>query len=116
MVFFLGLIPVAGVLISLIPLVIIAFATGGLIRLLEVLLLVVLIHLFESYFLHPRLMANATNLPIFVTFITLIVSEQLFGVWGLIVGVPLVAFLLQVFDVRLASVRQHSKSKMAPLP
>lgn len=116
MVFFLGLIPVAGVLISLIPLVIIAFATGGLIRLLEVLLLVVLIHLFESYFLHPRLMANATNLPIFVTFITLIVSEQLFGVWGLIVGVPLVAFLLQVFDVRLASVRQHPKSKMAPRP
>lgn len=98
---FLGLIPVAGVLISLIPLSIIAFMTGGLWRLLAVLVLVALIHMFESYFLHPRLMANATNLPIFVTFITLIVSEQIFGAWGLIVGVPLVAFFLQVFDVNL---------------
>lgn len=101
MVFFLGLIPVAGVLISLIPLTIVAFLTGGLIRIIEVLVLVVLIHMFESYFLHPRLMANATNLPIFVTFITLIVSERVFGAWGLIVGVPLVAFFLEVFDVQL---------------
>ncbi|HJD98887.1 AI-2E family transporter [Levilactobacillus brevis] len=101
MVFFLGLIPVAGVLISLIPLTIIAFISGGILRLAAVLVLVILIHLFESYFLHPRLMANATNLPIFVTFITLIVSERLFGAWGLIVGVPLVAFFLEVFDVQL---------------
>lgn len=102
MVFFLGLIPVAGVLISLVPLAIIAFLTGGIWRLVEVLVLVALVHMFESYFLHPRLMANATNLPIFVTFITLIVSERIFGTWGLIVGVPLVAFFLQVFDVNLS--------------
>lgn len=111
MVFFLGLIPVAGVLISMIPLVIIAFVTGGLIRVIEVLVLVVVIHMFESYFLHPRLMANATNLPIFVTFITLIVSEQIFGAWGLIVGVPLVAFFLDVFDVQL-----KVKSETLPTP
>lgn len=109
LVFFLGLIPVAGVLISLIPLTIVAFVTGGLIRVLEVLVLVILIHMFESYFLHPRLMANATNLPIFVTFITLIVSEQVFGAWGLIVGVPLVAFFLDVFDVQLKPHRIVSK-------
>lgn len=115
MVFFLGLIPVAGVLISMIPLIIIAFVTGGLIRVIEIIVLVVLIHMFESYFLHPRLMANATNLPIFVTFITLIVSERLFGAWGLIVGVPLVAFFLDVFDVQLKAkpvvVKEKSASK-----
>ncbi|MGY5339862.1 AI-2E family transporter [Levilactobacillus spicheri] len=114
MVFFLGLIPVAGVLISLIPLDIIAFVTGGLLRLVEVLVLVALIHMFESYFLHPRLMANATNLPIFVTFITLIVSEQIFGAWGLIVGVPLVAFFLKVFDVNLTTpTATHTKKSAA---
>ncbi|WP_367295156.1 AI-2E family transporter [Levilactobacillus yonginensis] len=113
MVFFLGLIPVAGVLISLIPLTIVAFVTGGLIRVIAVLVLIVLIHLFESYFLHPRLMANATNLPIFVTFITLIVSEQIFGAWGLLVGVPLVAFLLDVFDVQLKPKHVSAESKGA---
>lgn len=109
MVFFLGLIPVAGVLISLIPLTIVAFVTGGLIRVIAVLVLVILIHMFESYFLHPRLMANATNLPIFVTFITLIVSEQVLGTWGLLVGVPLMAFFLDVFDVQLKPHRVTSE-------
>ncbi|WP_143462802.1 AI-2E family transporter [Levilactobacillus enshiensis] len=109
LVFFLGLIPVAGVLISLIPLTAVAFITGGLIRVLAVLVLVILIHMFESYFLHPRLMANATNLPIFVTFITLIVSERIFGAWGLLVGVPLVAFFLDVFDVQLKPKRITSE-------
>lgn len=109
MVFFLGLIPVAGVLISLIPLTIVAFVTGGIIRVIAVLVLIVVIHMFESYFLHPRLMANATNLPIFVTFITLIVSEQLFGTWGLLVGMPLMAFFLDVFDVQLKPHRVTSK-------
>lgn len=111
MVFFLGLIPVAGVLISLIPLTIVAFLTGGLFRVVAVLVLVILIHMFESYFLHPRLMANATNLPIFVTFITLIISERIFGAWGLIVGVPLVAFFLEVFDVQLKPHRITSEQE-----
>jgi len=96
-------------LISLIPLTAVAFITGGLIRVLAVLVLVILIHMFESYFLHPRLMANATNLPIFVTFITLIVSERIFGAWGLLVGVPLVAFFLDVFDVQLKPKRITSE-------
>ncbi|KRO03558.1 permease [Levilactobacillus paucivorans] len=109
MVFFLGLIPVAGVLISLIPLTIVAFVTGGIIRVIAVLVLIVVIHMFESYFLHPRLMANATNLPIFVTFITLIVSEQIFGMWGLLVGMPLMAFFLDVFDVQLKPHRVTSE-------
>ncbi|WP_412990109.1 AI-2E family transporter [Pediococcus siamensis] len=103
LVFILGLIPVAGVLISLIPLSIIGFSVNGLITVAEVLILVVIIHAFESYFLHPRLMANATALPIFVTFITLIISDEIFGTWGLIVGIPIVAFF---FDILGVSIRQ----------
>ena len=100
-VFILGLIPVAGVLISLIPLSVIGFSVNGFVTVLEVLILVVLIHAFESYFLHPRLMANATALPIFVTFVTLIVSGELFGTWGLIVGIPIVAFFIEVLGVNI---------------
>lgn len=99
MCFILGLIPVAGTLLSMIPLLIVALASGGWIKVIEVLILVTIIHLFESYVLHPRLMANATDLPVFVTFITLIVSEHLLGVWGLIVGLPIVAFFLDLFGV-----------------
>lgn len=101
MVFALGLIPVAGVIISLVPLSIIAFSANGVISVLEVFVLVIIVHLFESYFLHPRLMAGATDLPIFTTFITLIISGELFGAWGLIVGIPIVAFFLKLFDVQM---------------
>jgi len=99
-VFILGLVPVAGVLLSMIPLTLLAFASGGLVRVAEIIVLVIIIHAFESYFLHPRLMADRTDLPVFATFITLIIMESLLGAWGLIVGIPIVAFFLDILGVQ----------------
>ncbi|BDZ32112.1 AI-2E family transporter [Lactiplantibacillus sp. WILCCON 0030] len=99
-VFILGLVPVAGVLLSMIPLTLLAFASGGLVRVAWIIVLVILIHAFESYFLHPRLMADRTDLPVFATFITLIIMESLLGAWGLIVGIPIVAFFLDILGVQ----------------
>ncbi|MFL1695699.1 AI-2E family transporter [Weissella kandleri] len=99
MVMVLGLIPVAGVLISLIPLTIVSFSTGGWVLALEMLIFILCIHAFEAYFLHPKLMASRSDLPIFVTFISLIVMERLLGPWGLILGVPIVSFALDVLNV-----------------
>lgn len=107
-VFILGLVPVAGVLISLIPLSIVAFSANGIVSIFEVMCLVILIHFFESYFLHPRLMAGATDLPIFVTFITLIIAAKMIGTWGLIVGIPTVAFFIDFLGIKLK--RHHPKS------
>ena len=36
------------------------------------------------------------KLPIFFTFLILIVSEHLMGVWGLLLGIPLFIFVLDV--------------------
>lgn len=96
----LSLIPVAGVLISMIPLILIAFASGGLIRVALVIGLIIIIHLFEAYVLHPRLMANSVNLPVFVAFLTLIVSEHFLGPWGLIIGIPILSFALDILGVQ----------------
>ena len=62
--------------------------------------MIALIHMFESYFLHPRLMASRTELPVFLTFATIIVMEHLLGAWGLIIGVPIVAFILAILGVQ----------------
>jgi len=86
--------------LSMIPLTLLAFASGGLIRVVEIIMLVIIIHAFESYFLHPRLMADRTDLPVFATFITLIIMESLLGAWGLIVGIPIVAFALDILGVQ----------------
>ncbi|AZU63877.1 AI-2E family transporter [Neobacillus mesonae] len=99
MVFVLGLIPVAGVIISLIPLVIIAYSIGGMMKVLYVGIAIAVIHAVEAYILNPNLMSSKTNLPVFYTFIVLIFSEHFFGIWGLIVGIPVFVFLLDILEV-----------------
>jgi predicted PurR-regulated permease PerM len=99
MIFCLGLIPVAGVIISLIPLVIIGYSIGGLMTVLYVFIAIMIIHAIEAYILNPNLMSSKTNLPVFYTFLVLIFSEHFFGVWGLIIGIPVFVFLLDVLEV-----------------
>lgn len=101
MVFILGLIPVAGVIISLVPLVVIAFKIGGLMKVIYVLLMIAGIHSLESYVLNPRLMSEQTKLPVFFTFVTLIIAEHFLGIWGLLLGVPLFIFILDLLGISL---------------
>ncbi|MFH7818610.1 AI-2E family transporter [Neobacillus thermocopriae] len=99
MIFILGLIPVAGVIISMIPLTIIAYSIGGFIKVVYVFIAILIIHAIEAYILNPNLMSSKTNLPVFYTFIVLIFSEHFFGIWGLIIGIPIFVFLLDVLEV-----------------
>lgn len=101
MIFILSLIPVAGVIVSLIPLTLIAFKIGGLTKVFYVLVLVAVIHAFESYVLNPKLMSAKVELPIFFTFVILIASEHFMGVWGLLIGIPLVMFILDLLEVKI---------------
>ena len=99
MIFFLGLIPVAGVIISLVPLTLIAFTIGGYLKVIYLFLAIMIIHAIEAYILNPKLMSSKTDLPVFYTFVVLIFSQQFFGVWGLIIGIPVFVFLLDILDV-----------------
>src|SRR5690625_284309 len=109
MIFFLGLIPVAGVIISLVPLTLIAFTIGGFLKVLYMFIAIMVIHAIEAYILNPKLMSSKTDLPIFYTFIVLIFSQNFFGVWGLIIGIPVFVFLLEILDVTNADVEQVKK-------
>ncbi|HEO8421007.1 permease [Mycobacteroides abscessus subsp. abscessus] len=100
MIFLLGLIPVAGVIISFIPLCIIGYTVGGITHVISVVVLIMVIHSIEAYILNPKLMSSKTDLPVFFTFIVLIFSEHFFGVWGLIVGIPIFIFLLDILEVK----------------
>ena len=99
MIFFLGLIPVAGVIISLVPLCIIGFTVGGFKMVIAVVIMIIVIHGIEAYVLNPKLMSNRTSLPICFVFIILLVAEHYLGVWGLLIGVPLFIFLMASFEV-----------------
>lgn len=101
MIFVLSLIPVAGVIISLIPLTLIAFSIGGIQKVLYVLIMIAIIHCVESYILNPKLMSSKVKIPIFFTFIVLIASEHILGMWGLLIGIPLFMFILDLLDVKI---------------
>jgi predicted PurR-regulated permease PerM len=100
LIFFLGLIPVAGVIISLFPLCFIAYSIGGVMKVVYVLIMIAVVHALEAYVLNPKLMSSKTNLPVFYTFIVLLFSEHFFGVWGLILGIPVFVFILDVLGVK----------------
>lgn len=110
LIFALGLIPVAGVFISLIPLCIIAYSIGGGMKVLYVLILIVIVHAVEAYVLNPQLMSSKTNMPVFYTFLILIFCEHFFGVWGLILGIPIVMFFLDVLEVTGQSTEPQKKT------
>ncbi|AKP67233.1 AI-2E family transporter [Companilactobacillus ginsenosidimutans] len=99
MVFILSLIPVAGVIISLIPLSFVAYSVDGFKYVIYIIIMVIVIHMIETYFLNPQFMSSMTHLPIFFTFVILIVSEELLGAWGLIIGIPIFVFFLDILGV-----------------
>jgi predicted PurR-regulated permease PerM len=111
MIFILGLVPVAGVIISLVPLSIIAFNIGGLAKVIAVLIMITLIHMLEAYVLNPKLMSDQTKLPVCFIFIILLVGEHYLGVWGLLIGVPIFIFLLNAMDVDYKDISKKTKHR-----
>ncbi|AJY77023.1 AI-2E family transporter [Paenibacillus beijingensis] len=111
MILLLSLIPVAGVIISLVPLGLIAFDIGGIKMVVYILVMIMIIHALESYFLNPRLMSAKTELPMFYTFIILIFSQHYFGTWGLIIGIPAFVFVLDLLEVNQISKEEKALSK-----
>jgi len=99
MIFILGLIPVAGVFISLVPLVIIAFNVGGIYKVIEVVIMIAIIHALEAYLLNPKLMSQRTSLPVSLVFVVLIISQKYLGAWGMLIGVPLFIYVLNVLNI-----------------
>ncbi len=99
MVFLLSLVPVAGVVLSFIPISIIGYQIGGISTVIWAIVMILIIHAVETYFLNPKLYAHKTKLPMFYTFIVLIFSQHFMGIWGLILGIPIFMFLLDIFEV-----------------
>lgn len=109
MVFIFSLVPVAGVIISLIPLSMVGYSVGGIRDVIYIIIMIIAIHALESYVLNPKFMSSRTELPIFYTFVVLMVSEKLFGTWGLIVGVPIFTFLLDIMGVKSIGNKKQSE-------
>jgi predicted PurR-regulated permease PerM len=115
MIFLLGLIPVAGVIISLVPLSVVAFYIGGISKVIAVIIMIAIIHALEAYILNPKLMSDRMSLPISFVFVILVVAEHYLKVWGLLIGVPLFIFVLNLFEVDYKSAFVSKKTILPKL-
>jgi predicted PurR-regulated permease PerM len=97
MVFFCGLFPVVGNLMSNSVLTINAFVSAGIWGTVICLILLVGIHKLE-YFLNSRIIGGIVHLPMAITLGALIFCEVLLGIPGLILAIPLALFVRHEFE------------------
>jgi predicted PurR-regulated permease PerM len=101
-VFLCSFIPVLGVFLSTTPIALVALNAHGLSCVGGVILLVVIIHLVESYLLNPLIYGHHLKLNPVLVLMILFVGHHAFGVWGMLLGVPVAYYLIHdVFGVPL---------------
>jgi len=94
-VFFCGLIPVLGTFISSAPIVLVAINTSGPGHALWAIAMILAVHTIETYILNPRIMAAMFKISPVVTLMILYVGHKLFGLWGMVLGVPVAVFVFR---------------------
>ncbi len=94
-VFVCSFIPVAGVVISTAPVVLVALAMdgGGLGKAAGAVGMVAVVHFVEAYILNPRIYGHHMKMNPLAVLLALVLAEHLMGVWGLIIAVPLMTYV-----------------------
>ncbi len=57
---------------------------------------ILLIHLFEAAVLSPRIIGKVLHLHPVLILVIIVIGEHLFGLWGLLLGVPVAVYILRV--------------------
>jgi predicted PurR-regulated permease PerM len=94
-VFVCSYIPVLGMILSTLPAALLALKLGGMPRVLWLVAGILIIHAIEAYMLNPLIYGRHLRLHPVVVLLILVIAEHLFGVWGLLLGVPIAAFVLK---------------------
>ena len=95
-VFLCSFIPVAGVFISSVPICLLVLeGDGGLQGILIVAMVIWGIHLIEAYILNPMIFGDRLHINPVLVLMILTIGGKLFGVWGLLLGVPVCTYVFR---------------------
>lgn len=95
-VFFCSFIPVAGVFMSSAPICLLALQVGGengVTLMLLAILMILVVHAIEAYILNPKIYGHHLRMNAVLVLIVLTIAGKLFGVWGLVLGLPVVNYV-----------------------
>ncbi len=107
-VFVCGFVPILGLFLSSVPILLFGVQAGGLALGLKLTLFIAGVHCFEAYVLNPKITADVLHMHPMVILVLLLLGERFFGAWGLVVGVPIGCYLIQVLT------RREDSSARAP--
>jgi predicted PurR-regulated permease PerM len=96
-VFLCSFIPVAGVFISSTPICLLALqeVDGGFGLMLMTIAMILIVHAVETYILNPRIYGHHMRMNPVLVLIVLTIGGKLFGVWGLVLGIPIVNYVFR---------------------
>lgn len=93
------LIPALGFLIGLVPVVLIAASQGGSTWwLIGVIVSIQAVSSLQDHFLTPKLVGQRLNLNFFLTYVALFAGERLWGVWGMLLAIPVLGITRIVLE------------------
>jgi len=94
-VFFCSFIPVVGTFLSSTPICLLALQSGGVGTMMLAIGLICVIHAIETYVLNPQIYGHHMHMNPVLVLIVLTIGGKLFGVWGLILGIPIVNYVFR---------------------
>lgn len=94
-VFFCSFIPVFGTIMSSTPICLLALQSGGVTTMVVMIGLISAIHALETYVLNPQIYGHHMRMNPVLVLIVLTIFGKLFGVWGLVLGIPIVNYVFR---------------------
>ncbi|MFN3692360.1 MAG: AI-2E family transporter [Fervidobacterium sp.] len=88
-----GFFPFIGLIVSAIPMYLLAITTGGLRNVIFLTILLVLVNQLESWFYGPKIQGNSLRLHWFVILISIFLFGSLFGFVGILIAMPVLLFI-----------------------
>ncbi len=97
LVFVCSFIPVLGVVLSSVPICIVAIVQpgGSILLALEAFVAILVIHFVETSVLNPKILGEMLHLHPVLVLAVLAIGEHFFGVWGLLLAVPVTVFIIR---------------------
>lgn len=90
-----SLIPIFGTIFSTVPAVLVGITQSWLV-VLQIIILIAVIHLIEANLLNPKIMGDSVELHPAIVIFSIFVGEHLFGIAGLLLGVPFAAIVRSI--------------------
>ena len=96
-VFLCSFIPVVGVVLSSAPIAVMAVLQpdGSVWLALQAIVAILIIHFIETSFLNPKIIGDMLHLHPALVLTVLAVGQHFFGVWGLLLGVPVAVYIIR---------------------